>query len=33
MIDDTALVIGGLAICAIVLGILIYLILFEYLNP
>ena len=32
-IDDIALAIGALTLCAIVLGILIYLIIFEYLNP
>jgi hypothetical protein len=31
--DEKVLVIGGLIIVGIGLGILIYLILFEYLNP
>lgn len=31
--DEKALVIGGLIIVGIGLAILIYLILFEYLNP
>lgn len=31
--DEKALVIGGLTIVGIGLAILVYLILFEYLNP
>ena len=33
MYDETAIAVFGITFCAIGFGILIYLIIFEYLNP